>query len=414
MNIRSALPTALTAAGLLTAALTSHDPQGSASGAVRSWIPRAARPAAEASWDIPVERNRSVLRYVRMFTEGSQQEEMALYLKRSGRYEAMIRQRLRDRDMPEDLVYLSLIESGFNPTARSHASAVGLWQFMAPTARDYGLRVDDFVDERRDPERATDAALRYLRDLYAHFGSWGLAAAAYNTGQGRVERVMREETGAIRGDEQSFWRIRHRLPRETREYVPLMMAAALIGKEPHKYGHGDVERWMPLRVDSVRVPGGTELETVARAVGASEADLTRLNPHLVQGMTPPGNAFPVRIPRGRAAQFTANWERATAAARVREAEERRLDQVRERTETRRTGVRRTSSTRRTATASSSRTRRTTVGTAPRRRTHVVRRGESLWSIARRNDLTVAQLKRANGIRGASVRPGQQLYIPRAN
>jgi membrane-bound lytic murein transglycosylase D len=414
MNFRSALPAALVATGLLTAAITAPHSNDVAASATRSWMPRAARPSADAAeWDIPVVRNRSVLRYVRMFTDGSQQEEMALYLERSGRYEGMIRQRLRDRGMPEDLVYLSLIESGFNPTARSHASAVGLWQFMAPTARDYGLRVDGYVDERRDPERATDAALRYLRDLHAHFGSWGLAAAAYNTGQGRVERVMREETGHIRGDEESFWRIRHRLPRETREYVPLMMAAALIGKEPHKYGHGDVARWMPLRVDSVKVPGGTELETVAAAVGASETDLARLNPHLVQRMTPPGRAFPVRIPRGRSQQFAANWERASAAAGIRQAEERREEQVRERTEsTRRTASRQTT-TRRTTAASRSSTRRTTVGTAPRRRTHIVRNGESLWTIARRNDLTVAQLKRANGLRTASVRPGQQLYIPRS-
>ena len=380
MKFRSALPAAILVAGFVAAAASTRDAPGGGSASGLSPLAGAGVASSDARWDIPVVRNRSVLRYVRMFTQGSQQDEMALYLKRSGRYEAMIRSRLRARGMPEDLVYLSLIESGFNPTARSSASAVGLWQFMAPTARDYGLRVDGYVDERRDPERATDAALRYLRDLYAHFGSWGLAAAAYNTGQGRVERVMKSETGKVRGDENAFWLIRHRLPRETREYVPLMMAAALIGKEPHKYGMEDVARWMPLQVDSVEVPGGTTLRTLGEAVGASENDLARLNPHLVQRMTPPGKPFPVRIPSGGAAAFATNWSRVHAAA------ERETELARAQTRAR------------TRTAS--------------RSTHVVRRGESLWTIARRNDLTVAQLKRANNLRASTVRPGQRLSIPR--
>jgi membrane-bound lytic murein transglycosylase D len=184
---------------------------------------------------------------------------------------------------------------------------------------------------------------------------------------------------------------------------PLLYAAALIGKEPHRYGMGDVERWMPLRVDSVRVPGGTDLETVGEAVGASETELARLNPHLVQRMTPPGKAFPVRIPRGRVETFAANWERARSAAVIRHEAERERQEVRERAEraeTRRLAARR---------STTSRAHRTT---AARPHTHVVRSGESLWTIARRNDLTVAQLKRANGIRTASVRPGQRLYIPR--
>src|SRR5690606_26756999 len=159
---------------------------------------------------------------------------MALYLKRSGRYEGMIREKLRAKGMPEDLVYLSMVESGFNPNARSKAQAVGLWQFMAATGRMYGLRIDGYVDERRDPERSTDAALSYLKHLDYPFGSWSLAAAAYNSGGNRVARIMREETGTVRGEESDFWRIRSRLPSETREYVPLIFAVALVGKEPHK------------------------------------------------------------------------------------------------------------------------------------------------------------------------------------
>jgi membrane-bound lytic murein transglycosylase D len=302
----------------------------------------------------------------------------------------MIREKLRARGMPEDLVYLSMIESGFNPTARSRVSAVGLWQFMAPTARGYGLRIDEYVDERRHPEKATDAALRHLTDLHGELGSWYLAAAAYNGGGGRVGRAMKAVTGRRRGTDADFWRIRHRLPQETRDYVPLMVAAALIGKEPGKYGLGNVERWLPLSVDSVRVPGGTRLALVGRAIGATEKELSRLNPHLVQKMAPPGKDYPVAIPRGRTGRFAAEFPRLEREAAEREkaaraAEERRLAE------------RRAAEARRAAL---------------RTRTHTVRRGESLWTIARRNGITVARLKAANDLgRRSAIRPGQKLRIP---
>jgi membrane-bound lytic murein transglycosylase D len=398
MQFRSAFPLAL----FLGAALGGVAAGTGRPGAVTalSMVPRgplvlreAAAATTGARWDIPVERNASVDRFIRMFT-GSKADEFALYLKRSGRYEGMIRRKLRERGMPEDLVYLSMIESGFNPTARSRAQAVGLWQFMAPTARGYGLRVDAYVDERRDPEKATDAALRYLRDLHAQFGSWYLAAAAYNSGENRVKRVMRQETGSTRGGERDYWRISHRLPRETREYVPLMLAAAHIGKEPHKYGMGDVERWMPVETETVEVPGGTRLGVVARAVGVDEAEVASLNPHLVKRSTPPGaKPFPVRVPEGRGRRFAANFATARAeAARVAAAERAREAEV-SRTKPKRTtraAVRRTAS-----------------------RTHRVRQGESLWTIARRNDTSVRAIQRANGLGSKTrLRPGQRLVIPR--
>src|SRR5690606_29121840 len=133
-------------------------------------------------------------------------DRMALYLKRSGRYEGMIRSKLRERGMPEDLLYLAMVESGFDPNAVSRAQAVGLWQFVAETGRLYGLRIDGWVDERRDPVRSTDAALDYLQTLHDRFGAWNLAAAAYNTGENRVGRVMRQVTGDERGQEDDFWR----------------------------------------------------------------------------------------------------------------------------------------------------------------------------------------------------------------
>jgi hypothetical protein len=162
------------------------------------------------------------------------------FLQRKGRYEDMIRARLRARDMPEDLLYLAMIESGFDPNIRSRAGAVGIWQFIAETGRRFGLRINRSVDERRDPQKSTTAALSYLKKLHGRFGSWYLAAAAYNTGENRVGRIMRETFGRERGTDLDYYRIWHLLPSETRDYVPLMIAAERISKAPDRYGFGHV------------------------------------------------------------------------------------------------------------------------------------------------------------------------------
>jgi len=315
-----------------------------------------------------------------------QSDRMALYLRRSGEYEGMIRRKLRERGLPEDLLYLSMIESGFNPTARSPAAAVGLWQFIPDTGRRYGLRIDGYVDERRDPEKSTDAALRHLEDLYRQFGSWYLAAAAYNSGAGRVSRVMREVTGADLGAEEDFWRIRDRLPRETRDYVPLIVAAAIVGKEPERYGLEDVDRRMPLPFELVSVPGGVALDVAARAAGVGVADIRSLNPELLRSTTPPGREYPLRIPAGRGDRFVAEFDRAAAEARA-------LAMARaeaQRAEAARAAARRGSAA----------------------RTHTVRRGESLSVIARHHGTSVGALQRANGMGGRTVlQPGQRLRVP---
>ncbi|HEU4559210.1 MAG TPA: lytic transglycosylase domain-containing protein, partial [Longimicrobium sp.] len=360
-----------------------------------------------ALWDIPVVRNEPVDRFVHIFTS-RRSEDMALYLKRSGRYEGMIRSKLRKAGMPEDLVYLTMIESGFNPNARSHANAVGLWQFMSSTGRGYGLRIDGYVDERRDPEKSTDAALRYLRDLHNELGSWYLAAAAYNGGGGRVSRALRAETGRTRGrGDADFWRIRHRIPRETREYVPLMVAAAVVGKEPEKYGLGHVERWMPLKTDTVSVPGGIPLATVARAAGVTEREVTRLNPHLVRKMTPPGKKdFPVRIPQGRQQQFTgafpalhAEVVRVAAAERVRAAEVARQKAVERRAEARRAEARRVEARRAEARRAASRRSASRAAAA--------RRSASRAAASRRSASrgTTTRRSRATSTRRSTVRRG---------
>lgn len=385
MEFRSAFPVVVLVGVLLGAAASGGPDKQSAPGstAMAAGIVREASAAVSgASWDIPVVRNAPVERFVDIFT-GRQQDRMALYLKRSGRYEGMIRGKLRERGMPEDLLYLSMIESGFNPSAKSHASAVGLWQFIKGTGTRYGLRVDSYVDERRHPEKSTDAALDYLQDLHAQFGSWYLAAAAYNTGEGRVARVMRQVTGKERGKDADFWRIRGRLPSETREYVPLMVAAALVGKEPEKHGLGGVARWMPLAYDEVQVPAGTRLKTVAQAVGVTENEVKRLNPHLVRSMTPPGKkAYPVRVPQGRSERFAADFagvQQRAAQLAAREA-----------------ATERAAAARRAAAV----------------RRHTVRNGESLWTIARRYDTTVKKVQAANNLgRRNRIRPGQRLVIP---
>jgi len=188
-----------------------------------------------SSLDLPDLENPRVDTWIKRFT-GSQRSSFATYLSRMGKYEGMISKKLAANDMPQDLIYLAMIESGFNPTAKSPVKASGMWQFMSATAKQYGLRVGGRADERNNPARATDAAIKYLSSLYDRFGSWYLAAAAYNTGQGRVARIMKQETGQTKGTDADYYRISHRLPQETRDYVPKMIAAARIAKDPTRYG----------------------------------------------------------------------------------------------------------------------------------------------------------------------------------
>jgi len=157
-------------------------------------------------------------------------------LTRMAKYSGMINDKLDDKEMPKDLIYLALIESNFNPNARSRVQAVGLWQFMKATAKQYGLSVGKKVDERKDPTRSTDAALTYLSMLHDRFGSWYLAAAAYNSGEGTVRKALKKETGKTSGTDEDFFRIMRYLPKETQDYVPKLIAAARVGNDPARYG----------------------------------------------------------------------------------------------------------------------------------------------------------------------------------
>jgi hypothetical protein len=216
-------------------------------------------------------------------------------LSRMGRYEGLIRDALRSEGLPPELLYLPLVESGFHEGAVSRAGAVGLWQFMAPTARYYGLEISEHLDERRDPVRSTTAAARHLRDLRQQFGSWHLALAAYNAGGPRVSGILRRHAEGRWGEETLYWRVRPHLPRETRTYVPLFLASAALASDPALYGLAPNPE-PALTYREILVAGGVGLEAVARAHGADPDEVRRLNPHLVRGMTPPGRSWAVRLP----------------------------------------------------------------------------------------------------------------------
>ncbi len=245
---------------------------------------------------LPVEVNEQVERWIRRFV-GPDREIFGSYLVREGLYGAMIRDRLRSRAMPEELLYIAMIESGFVATAISSVTASGVWQFMLPTARAYGLNIDDWVDERLDPVRATDAALDYLEELYAEFGSWYLAAAAYNAGPGLVARAIARHAPTSLGDDELYWEIRADLPEKNRAYVPKMLAATLLVREAERFGF-EVEESLPYLFDQVLVPDRTSLADLATALDLPAALLRELNPHLIRGTTPPDRSYMVRVPKG--------------------------------------------------------------------------------------------------------------------
>jgi membrane-bound lytic murein transglycosylase D len=217
----------------------------------------------------------------------------------------------KQKGLPEELAFTAMIESGFDPVAVSRAGAKGLWQFMAPTARGYGLRVDRWLDERLDPEKSTVAAANYLRDLHTVFGSWELAQAAYNAGEMTVQRAIR---GAGTRD---FWTlIRSRVLRdETKDYVPQIHAATLIGQEPERYGFA-VTPEQPLHYDQIAVPKATTLRRIAALAGIPLKDLERLNSELRQKQTPPERSYQLKVPLGSARALRAGLQREATAHKV--------------------------------------------------------------------------------------------------
>ncbi len=314
-----------------------------------------------AKYDIPVELNDAVVAYIRFFQTDTR-EAFGRWLARSTRYLPMMRQVLEKRGLPLDLVYLSMIESGFSSYAYSFAKAAGLWQFMVGTSRRYGLHTDFWVDERRDPAKSTEAAARYLSDLRARYhGDWYLAWAGYNAGEGKVDRAIRNDKS------KDFWMLMGKgrtLRAETKHYVPKLIAAALIAKHPERFGfHVNFEP--PAEVDEVQVPDATDLHVIAKAAGVTFEQVRDLNPELRRFCTPPGG-WKLRLPKGTRETFAAEYEKLGPGDRLRFVE------------------------------------------------HKVEKGEPIAKIARAYGVAEAAILRTNGIKNyRQIKPGRMLVIPMA-
>ena len=253
-----------------------------------------------SEFDIPMVVNDDVIRWLKYFT-GNGRKWYTRWLERSTAYHPMMKEKLRAAGLPEDLVYLSMIESGYSANAYSHAGAAGLWQFIPATGRRYKLRIDSWVDERRDPERSTDAAVAHLADLNRDLGHWYLAWAGYNAGAGRVTK------GFDRYGTRDFWELveKNAFASETDNYVPKLLAAAIIGKHPERYGFTSLSYEPVLSRDTVLADGSVSLDVLAKCAGVSTEELQALNPHLRQWALPPEKTT-VHVPRGRGDDFLAS------------------------------------------------------------------------------------------------------------
>ena len=250
--------------------------------------------------DVPVARNKEVRAYLVYFST-ERKQVIRNYLARSTRYLPLIQEIFQEHGLPEDLAYLAMIESGFNPYAYSPAHAAGMWQFIAGTARRYGMEINSYVDERRDPVKSTHAAAKYLLDLYKQFGSWYLAAASYNCGENRVQREIDSS------NHKNFWELSANqcLPKETKNYVPQMIAATIIAKNPEKFGFSRIPYLPPLQFDTVKVNEPTSVRAVSIACNVPPEEINLLNPQLRKGTTPP-EIFALKIPKNSKDLFNRN------------------------------------------------------------------------------------------------------------
>ena len=307
---------------------------------------------------IPLVRNKKVDQFINYFqTKGRRQFE--IWLDRLDVYGPMISQILEECNVPPEIIYLAMIESGLNPKAYSKAAANGMWQFVYATGKRYGLERTWYIDERRDPEKATRAACAYLTDLYGEFDNWYLALAAYNVGEGRIRRATRLHQTL------DFWQL-HSLPRETRNYMPYFLAATILAKDPEKYGFYKKEKKeKALSYDVVSIEKSADLTVLARSAETSFKTLQALNPELRQSATPK-DSYELKIPEGSKTTFLKNYNALPENERF----------------------------------------------APQSITHKVRNGESLWTIAKKYRVSQHDIAAVNKIRNRSmIRIGQKLTIP---
>jgi membrane-bound lytic murein transglycosylase D len=361
--------------------------------------------------DLPLTVNDSVLQYLNFFTTAKGRAIVEHGLGRAGRYNDMIRRVLRQEGVPQDLIYLAQAESAFQPAAVSRAGARGLWQFMPFRGEEYDLDRNYWVDERSDPEKATRAAARHMRDLYDMFGDWYLVMAAYNSGPMNVVKAI-ERTGYA-----DFWDLQrlHALPKQTQNYVPIIIAMALVAKAPALYGV-QVAPEKPAQVDTIKPGHPIDLHLVADASGADVDDLRALNPELLRGVTPNDPKFELNVPAGTAEKFELNIQQVPAEKwtswrlhSVGEGES--LADIARRYRVTIAAIE--SANHLQPHASLPAGFLVNVPTAPpviHLVSYKVQRGDSLEGIAGRFDVTVAQLKKWNKIRGSSVPRGSRLRI----
>ena len=394
--------------------------------------------------DIPIPQNTRVLGYVELM-RGKLREYIEESLTRGTKYLPMIQNVFRAEGLPLDLAYIPIIESGFKTNALSRASAKGPWQFMKPTAKEQGLKLDWYIDERSDPEKATVAAAKYLKSLYNLFdGDWHLVLAAYNGGMGRVQRAMK------RAKTDDFWKLAQSsryLPRETREYVPLILAAIIVARNPVQYGF-NITPEQPVSYEKVTVPRALDLRRVAEWTGTTIDDIQALNPELRRWTTPVRYEYEVKVPVGTADRLKAqladassgdwgslNWHTVkrgeTLATIARKLRVSRIDLAEANHLSVKSKVRLGQELiipRAPATLLAARTERTApaevasraiTGSAPVASsagrtttplTYRVRRGDTLSSIARLFDTTVDRLRTLNRLRGTTIVPGDRLTI----
>lgn len=309
---------------------------------------------------IPLVRTTTVDQFINYFkTKGKKQFQ--IWLDRKHEYGGLINEILTEQELPEELVNLAMIESGLNPKAFSRASAAGIWQFIYSTGKIYDLKRDWYVDERRDPIKSTYAACAHLKDLFEEFDHWYLALAAYNSGSGRVHRAMRLHQTS------DFWQL-HTLPRETRNYIPYYLAAAIIARNPEEYGFETYskKRKAPFEFDTVELEKSADLSVLARSAGTSLKTMQYYNPELRQSATPQNGPYTLRIPKGTANKFTANFNALPEVQRF----------------------------------------------APQYIVHKVRRGESLSTISKKYKVSIHDVAAVNKIRNRhKISIGQKLTIP---
>jgi membrane-bound lytic murein transglycosylase D len=376
----------------------------------------------KVTYDIPIVLNDRVKRSI-VYFQTVAKSAFNKYLRRSKKYKPMMLKILRKHGLPDDLIYLSLVESGYNPHAYSWARAMGLWQFISSTGRIYGLNRSWWYDERKDPVKSTDAAARFLKDLYNEFNSWELAMAAYNGGPGRVRRTIKKQRT------RDFWKLR--LKRQTMDYVPLIMAATIIAKNPEKYGFHDIEHEAEIVWDEVTINKCLELSVVAKAVGSSTKELQILNPELLRKYTPPNEKkYVLKIPKGTTSKFLSAYksmpspkETSWVKHKIRRGET--VSTIAAKYGVSQYAVFEANNLSRRSKIYAGRTiivpvplDRDYFGNRSNRTyeasnsVYVVRSGDTMWDIARAFGTTVSALRRANYIeRGSRIYVGQKMKIP---